>query len=78
MTRFGLTYVDYETQERHPKDSAKFVSKWFKENIAGPSGAPASAPLAATKAANGDAQSPAPSSASSPTQASAFQDGEVA
>ena len=67
MTRFGLTYVDYETQERHPKDSAKFVSKWFKENIAESSGAPASALLTATKAANGDAQSPALSSASSPT-----------
>ena len=25
MTRFGLTYVDYETQERTPKDSAKFL-----------------------------------------------------
>ena len=25
-TRFGLTYVDYKTQRRYPKDSAKFVS----------------------------------------------------
>ncbi|KAH8102097.1 beta-glucosidase 1B [Cristinia sonorae] len=33
VTRFGLTYVDYETQKRYPKDSAKFVSKWFKEHI---------------------------------------------
>ncbi|EMD36781.1 glycoside hydrolase family 1 protein [Gelatoporia subvermispora B] len=33
VTRFGLTYVDYETQERFPKDSAKFVCQWFKEHI---------------------------------------------
>lgn len=26
-TRFGVTYVDYETQERYPKESGKFVSK---------------------------------------------------
>lgn len=25
VTRFGCTYVDYETQERTPKDSAKFL-----------------------------------------------------
>lgn len=25
VTRFGVTYVDYETQKRYPKDSAKFV-----------------------------------------------------
>lgn len=33
ITRFGCTYVDYETQKRYPKDSGKFVSKvcwsWF-------------------------------------------------
>ncbi|KAI9060053.1 glycoside hydrolase family 1 protein [Trametes sanguinea] len=34
VTRFGLTYVDYETQKRYPKDSGKFVSKWFKEHVA--------------------------------------------
>ncbi|KAI0657621.1 beta-glucosidase 1B [Cubamyces menziesii] len=34
VTRFGLTYVDYDTQKRYPKDSGKFVSKWFKEHIA--------------------------------------------
>lgn len=30
-TRFGVTYVDYETQKRYPKESGKFVSKvWDK------------------------------------------------
>ncbi|KAI0711358.1 beta-glucosidase 1A [Earliella scabrosa] len=32
-TRFGVTYVDYETQKRTPKDSAKFLKKWFEEHI---------------------------------------------
>jgi len=32
-TRFGVTYVDYKTQQRYPKASAKFLSKWFAENI---------------------------------------------
>ncbi|KAL1757376.1 glycoside hydrolase family 1 protein [Schizophyllum commune] len=32
VTRFGCTYVDYETQERTPKDSAKFLVQWFAEN----------------------------------------------
>ncbi|KAJ8091055.1 Beta-glucosidase 1B [Marasmius tenuissimus] len=32
QTRFGLTYVDYETQKRYPKDSAKWVVQWFKEH----------------------------------------------
>lgn len=27
MTRFGVTYVDYDTQKRYPKDSGKFLSK---------------------------------------------------
>lgn len=31
-TRFGVTYVDYKTQKRYPKDSAKFLVKWFKEH----------------------------------------------
>lgn len=26
-TRFGVTYVDYETQKRYPKASAKFLTK---------------------------------------------------
>ncbi|KAJ7201187.1 glycoside hydrolase family 1 protein [Mycena haematopus] len=30
-TRFGVTYVDYNTQERLPKDSAKFIVKWFQD-----------------------------------------------
>lgn len=25
VTRFGITYVDYETQKRYPKESAKFL-----------------------------------------------------
>jgi len=32
-TRFGVTYVDYETQARYPKESAKFLLKWFEEHI---------------------------------------------
>ncbi|THG95264.1 hypothetical protein EW026_g6363 [Hermanssonia centrifuga] len=27
VTRFGVTYVDYETQKRYPKDSGKFLSQ---------------------------------------------------
>lgn len=27
VTRFGVTYVDYETQARYPKESAKFLVK---------------------------------------------------
>ncbi|KAJ7157223.1 beta-glucosidase 1B [Mycena filopes] len=33
-TRFGVTYVDYKTQERLPKDSAKFLAKWFQDRTA--------------------------------------------
>ncbi|KAH9941199.1 beta-glucosidase 1A [Epithele typhae] len=33
-TRFGVTYVDYSTQKRTPKDSARFLKKWFSEHIA--------------------------------------------
>ncbi|KAG8688814.1 Beta-glucosidase 1B, partial [Ceratobasidium sp. 395] len=32
-TRFGVTYVDYNTQKRYPKDSAKFLIKWFNQNV---------------------------------------------
>ncbi|KAJ3562816.1 hypothetical protein NP233_g9340 [Leucocoprinus birnbaumii] len=35
VTRFGVTYVDYETQERYPKESAKFLVKWFDEHLVG-------------------------------------------
>ena len=28
-TRFGVTYVDFETQKRYPKDSAKYLVKVF-------------------------------------------------
>jgi len=34
--RFGVTYVDYKTQKRTPKDSAAFLTKWFNEHIATP------------------------------------------
>ena len=30
--RFGLIYVDYETQQRIPKDSYRFVQKLIQEN----------------------------------------------
>ncbi|CCM00730.1 uncharacterized protein FIBRA_02770 [Fibroporia radiculosa] len=33
-TRFGVTYVDYATQKRYPKDSARALQKWFTEHIA--------------------------------------------
>ncbi|KAH9939868.1 beta-glucosidase 1A [Amylocystis lapponica] len=33
QTRFGVTYVDLATQARYPKDSAKFLTKWFAEHI---------------------------------------------
>ncbi|KAG2085401.1 glycoside hydrolase family 1 protein, partial [Suillus discolor] len=33
ITRFGVTYVDYETQKRYPKESAKFLVKWFGDNV---------------------------------------------
>ncbi|KAK0499187.1 beta-glucosidase 1B [Armillaria luteobubalina] len=32
ITRFGVTYVDYNTQQRFPKESAKELVKWFKEH----------------------------------------------
>ncbi|KAJ3544061.1 hypothetical protein NM688_g5783 [Phlebia brevispora] len=32
--RFGVTYVDYTTQKRTPKDSSRFLTEWFKEHIA--------------------------------------------
>ncbi|KAJ7045088.1 beta-glucosidase 1B [Mycena alexandri] len=35
-TRFGVTYVDYKTQERLPKDSANFLVKWFKDRTQSP------------------------------------------
>ncbi|KAG1785285.1 glycoside hydrolase family 1 protein [Suillus plorans] len=33
ITRFGVTYVDFETQQRYPKESAKFLVKWFGNNV---------------------------------------------
>ncbi|KAL0945754.1 hypothetical protein HGRIS_012043 [Hohenbuehelia grisea] len=32
-TRFGVTYVDYTTQVRTPKASAKFLAKWFDDHL---------------------------------------------
>ena len=29
-TRFGVTYVDYETQKRYPKKSGKWLVDWFR------------------------------------------------
>ncbi|KAF8840142.1 glycoside hydrolase family 1 protein [Paxillus ammoniavirescens] len=37
ITRFGVTYVDYETQRRYPKESAKFLVEWFGHNLEKPS-----------------------------------------
>ncbi|KAF8908633.1 beta-glucosidase 1A [Gymnopilus junonius] len=34
-TRFGVTYVDYETQRRYPKDSAHFLKEWFSKHVEG-------------------------------------------
>ena len=31
--RFGVTYVDYKTLERTPKESAKFIKRFFEENV---------------------------------------------
>lgn len=32
--RFGVTYVDYGTLKRYPKESSKFLVQWFNEHIA--------------------------------------------
>ena len=32
MPRFGLVYVDYETQKRIPKDSAYWYKRWIEEH----------------------------------------------
>ncbi|KAG6810236.1 Beta-glucosidase 1B [Tricholoma furcatifolium] len=42
-TRFGCTYVDYETQKRYPKASANFLVEWFKDNHEEPRAIPPSA-----------------------------------
>ncbi|RDB17253.1 Beta-glucosidase 1B [Hypsizygus marmoreus] len=36
LTRFGVTYVDYETQKRYPKESAQFLIQWFNDNHSQP------------------------------------------
>jgi beta-glucosidase len=33
VPRFGCVYVDYDTFERTPKDSASFLIQWFEENV---------------------------------------------
>jgi len=43
-TRFGVTYVDYETQKRYPKASARFLIAWFGENHVSPGPGPISVP----------------------------------
>ncbi|KAG8906590.1 hypothetical protein FRB99_006545 [Tulasnella sp. 403] len=51
-TRFGVTHVNYETQERTPKNSARFLTKWFKDHIEGytmPPEKPDAAAVAPTK-----------------------------
>ncbi|KAI1786207.1 beta-glucosidase [Ganoderma leucocontextum] len=64
-TRFGVTYVDYETQKRYPKDSANFYTQWFKEHVV--DGAPSKDPQPLQlRPANGVAQQDS-SSSSSPT-----------
>ncbi|KAG8890482.1 Beta-glucosidase 1B [Tulasnella sp. 332] len=36
VTRFGVTYTNYDTMERTPKDSARFLAKWYKQNNPSP------------------------------------------
>ncbi|KAG5716218.1 Beta-glucosidase 1A [Termitomyces sp. T112] len=33
-TRFGVTHIDYDTQERTPKDSSRFLKEWFENHKA--------------------------------------------
>lgn len=79
-TRFGVTYVDYETQKRYPKKSAKWLIDWFKahdtpsENDLKPKGAivlassPSSSEASTPSTANESAEFSTPSSVkSSPT-----------
>ncbi|CCL99376.1 uncharacterized protein FIBRA_01394 [Fibroporia radiculosa] len=54
VTRFGVTYVDYETQKRYPKDSARFICHWFKEHLA--KDEPAETPSEAIAKLKDDAQ----------------------
>ena len=60
LTRFGVTYVDYETQKRYPKASGKFVAQWFKDNVEADTHAPppaaAPTPAAPVKAKGGAAK----------------------
>ncbi|KAJ2918967.1 hypothetical protein MD484_g1439, partial [Candolleomyces efflorescens] len=34
QTRFGVTYVDYKTMKRYPKDSVRFLKEWFEKHKA--------------------------------------------
>ena len=78
MTRFGLTYVDYDTQKRYPKDSAKFVSKWFTEHVDTPAPPPAPASAPAPEKIALPSQAPAPESAESSASASSSPTVEAA
>jgi len=65
-TRFGVTYVDYNTQKRYPKDSGKFLSKFFQENIEkddhNRTGAPASSASRASRSSQGGGTTAMPAS----------------
>ncbi|KAG5636252.1 Beta-glucosidase 1B [Sphagnurus paluster] len=49
LTRFGVTYVDYETQKRYPKASAKFLIQWFKDHHEDPLARPPTATTVISK-----------------------------
>ncbi|ESK96275.1 beta-glucosidase [Moniliophthora roreri MCA 2997] len=34
QVRFGVTFVDFETQQRYPKDSSKFLAEWYRSSLA--------------------------------------------
>ncbi|KAG6907188.1 Beta-glucosidase 1B [Tephrocybe rancida] len=75
ITRFGVTYVDYETQKRYPKASAKFLINWFKENHEQPLAIPprsAKSSTSETSTAN-DPDSAPPAKETPPPPRSVFQ-----
>ncbi|KAI0073536.1 beta-glucosidase 1B [Panus rudis PR-1116 ss-1] len=61
VTRFGCTYVDYNTQKRYPKDSGKFVSQWFKEHVATESKPATPSPAKRIEASNSNGSTRVPS-----------------
>jgi len=52
QTRFGLTYVDYITQKRYPKQSAKFIIQWFNENHEKPGPTKVAVPVSSSATLN--------------------------